>query len=440
MRLISASSLGRVAVCPASAVLPSVDSVGEAARRGTILHAYLENVPSMGREEALALVDEEYRAAAEVIDLEALPIDGTRWAQEVAFAFDVTTGRARELGRSRGRDYGTRRDTEVVGTADVIGLSRDGSMALVLDHKFGASPIAKASRNYQLKFLALAATRAYGATDARVALIHIPPSGLPWYDSATFDAFDLAVFAQELRRIVDRVAFAERSVHAGEPPLATTGEHCKWCPCLPYCPAQTALVRTVVGELEGQWERPVTPEDAARVYEKVKAAKAVLARLENALYTYAAANPIPLANGIVFGSVTEESNESVDGPTARAALLDLESGAESAIYLAAWLQGSDPTEALDVLARWAFADRACDFSTSKAAIQKAMRPVARSLDLTFAQVNRAALGAVRAAGAMSRSIHTSIKEHVPDKRTAIEIVADVQALTEQLREETTHVR
>jgi RecB family exonuclease len=402
---LSASQLQRVAVCPASAVLPRVDSVNAAAARGTALHSYLEAVPVVGRDEALASVPDEYRAACEALDLEALPVCAVRYAAEVAFALDPRTGAARELGRSMGRDYSGAKGHEIVGTADVVGLSEDGSTLAVLDYKTGrGADLAKAERNWQLRFLALAGCRTYGATSAHVALVHVHENGTAHYDSAVFDAFDLAVIAHDLARLANRVAFAERSVRAGEPPLATTGEHCKWCPCLPYCPAQTALVRTVAGEID-EWDRPVTPADAARAYERVKALKAALARVERNLYTYAAGTPIPLPNGLVLGQV-ETTREEVDGEIARRVLAEL--------------HGQD------------VADRACEWSTSKAAIERALRPVAASTEQKITHLKKSALAAIAAAGGITRNTTTSVREHAPDNRAAAQVAADMAALAASL--------
>lgn len=423
-RLLTASSLQRYAICSASAVLPQVQSVSEAATRGTWLHRFAEEVPKLGREEALANVPDEYRAAAECIEVAALPLDAMRYAQEVTFAYDVVTGVAREVGRGLTREqaYANLAPAEIGGTADVVGISEDGLTVIIFDFKFGHSPIAKAAANWQIRFLVMAAARAYGAIQGRGALIHVKTNGLPFYDAAAFDAFEVALIAHETAGLYERAARAEQAHRAGEVPPCTTGEHCRYCPSLAYCPAQTSLVRTVVGELEaGDLDRPLTVATAAEAWQRVKAIEAWAKRAKAVLVTYAAGNPIPLPGGLVLGSVTEAANERVDGATARAVLLDLEGGAEGAIYFASWVTGSDPTPALDALAGWAFADQACEFSTSKTAIEKALRPVAQSLGLTFAAVNRAALGAVRAAGAMSRPTVTTVKEHVPSERAAIEV-------------------
>jgi hypothetical protein len=406
-RLLTASSLGRYAVCPASAVLPRVESVPhERTTRGSVIHRCLELVAQVGREEALAEVPDEYRAACEAIDLDALPLDGMRWAQEVSFAYDVATGRARVIGHGLSREeaYQGLAPTEVTGTADSVGISADGLTVYVTDYKTGRTEIARAAINWQLRFLALASTRAYGAVHARVALIHIPDSGLPWYDPASFDAWEVDGVALELRRLWDRVAFAAASVAAGEPPLCTTGDLCRWCPSLPYCPAQTALVRQVARDVEEGRDLAgaLTPATAAAAWERVKSIKAAVKRAESAIYTFAAGSPIPLPGGLVLGPV-ETTREEVDGAVARAVLGELHG--------------------------WDVADRACEFSTSKAAIERALRGVAATTGKKITHLKRDALEAIGEARGITRKTTTTIKEHVPSDRAALEIAELTEAMT-----------
>jgi hypothetical protein len=414
VRLLTASSLQRYAMCAASAVLPRVESAPhERTVRGSAIHSFLEAVPVVGREEALATVPEEWRAACALIDLDALPLDGAKVAQEVTYAFNVATGKARELGRSLGRDYrGTCKATEIVGTADVVGLSADGTAVYVDDFKTGRSELARAAVNWQLRMLALAACRTYGARRAHVSLIHIEDNGTAWADRASFDAFDLDVIAADLRALVARVREAAEAVAAGASPTCTTSDLCRWCPSLTYCPAQTALVRTVIGELDtdpaGGFATPVTVEQASTAWERLKSIKAAIKRAEQALYTYAAAHPIPLPGGMVLGPV-ETSREDVDGEIARRVLAEIH-GAE-------------------------VAERACDWSTSKAAIERALRPLATK-ERKITHLKRDALAAIAEAGGVRRNVTTSIREHVPiPDEQAKAIVNDIAQLGIELAQQ-----
>lgn len=68
------SSIYRAMHCPASCALPQVAITSDDAAQGTALHKYLELVAQIGAEKALAEVPEQYRADAEAIQLEGLPL------------------------------------------------------------------------------------------------------------------------------------------------------------------------------------------------------------------------------------------------------------------------------------------------------------------------------------------------------------------------------
>ena len=417
--MVSASSLQRVAICPAAGALPSVRTVSDAAGRGTALHAYLAAVGRVGHDEALAQVPEEHRAACAALDVSRLPVDPGGWAAEVAWALDFESGQARELGRDIGRNYPKTGPTEIVGTADVVGIGtrhlarRVIKLVYVLDYKSGRVGLARARDNWQLKFLALAAARTYGATAARIGLIKIDEDGDATYDTADLDTLDLDAVALELKKIMRAVQAARWAWSKGRAPRATTGDHCRFCNSLPYCQAQTSLIRQATGneELIESQLAPVSAEAAAQAWERVKALKAVVARAEQAIYAYAVGNPIPLPTGLLLGQV-ESSRETVDGPTVRKVLLEM-TGPQAAIYFAAWVTGASPDLALAELQRLNIAEQACEYSSSKTAIKKALKPLATAMKLKMAPLERVVLGAIAAAGGVKRTYSTSIKEFAP---------------------------
>jgi RecB family exonuclease len=396
-RLLTASALQRYDVCPGSAVLPRADSVSEAAHKGHVIHAFLEAVPQVGRDAALAAVPLEYRAACEVIELDELPLDALRFAQEVTLAYDVVTGRAREIGRGLTREqaYADLQPTEIGGTADVVGLSADGRTVVVLDYKTGYTKLAEAERNWQLRFLSLASTRAYGAISARVGLIYVHDDEEPDYHPATLDPFDVDAAALDLRRLYDRVEFSARAVEAGELPLLTKGAHCRYCPCLAFCPAQTTTLRLLAQDPNpADFRRPVTNDDAARAWIAAKALHAALDEVNRNLSAYAIAHGIRLPNGNTVGLV-ETTREKVDGEVVRHVLAE-RFGTE-------------------------VAEQACRFTSSKKAIKDALRPVAKSAGSKLAPLEREVLAAVDAAGGISVTTSTKLCEHAPSRELADQI-------------------
>lgn len=312
MTRLTASEMERASRCPASVTLPRLDAHTEAAERGTEIHAFLERIPAMGREASLALVPDAWREVCEAIDVERLP---TNLAAEVALAYDVAADTGREIGRGLRRDYSSAGANEIVGTADVVGLSQDA--VLVSDWKTGRTDTQPAALSLQLRTLALAAARAYGRDIVHVEKIRIRENGYAWRDRAVFDVFDLDEIAAEVRGIYSTVAGAD-------PPLRP-GSWCRHCPAFAACPAQTALLRRVVDGSEiDDVERmlPLSPEVARVAYERWQAMKHLMKRIEAALHAYAKEHPIPLGGHRVFGELVTEGNEKIDGEVAWTVLAD----------------------------------------------------------------------------------------------------------------------
>lgn len=379
---LTASAMSRAMMCAASCALPQVREEREDATRGTALHEYLANVSTMGLA-ALALVPEEYRADCEALDLERLPVGAGQWAAEVALAFHVPSGTARELGLGLARDYTAARDGEVCGTADVVGLTEDA--AAVVDFKSGWSDLGEAASLPQLRFLALAAARAYGKSKALVAIAPLD-RGASW-GFMELDAVELDVIEAEVVRVRLAVSIAAAEISQGRTPRLSVGSWCRLCPAWASCPAQGALVRRMASEpteLERDIMTALTPESAAKAYGRIKAARAMLGRVESALYAWAALNPIPLGDGQVLGMV-ETSKEELDGAVTRRVLAERYGQA--------------------------VADAAVEWHATKSAMKEALRAVAPKGKLGATE--KEALGAIREAGGVAVKTSTGVKEHRP---------------------------
>lgn len=384
MPLPSASKVGLAMVCPASAVLPKTDRLNDAADEGHGIHAFMRSLPSMSREEALARVQDEYRTRCEDIDLDLLP-PPSLWKAETAFAYDVETEGVRFLGYDIGRNYGPRETpTEMFMSLDAL-IIEEG-VATVLDWKTGRGRLPPADDNWQLRVQALAVQRHTGCELVRVAVVRLPDGGKPYFDWAEFGEFDLAMFASELRELARRL----------EKPEVTPvmGEHCRYCPAFEACPGQGRLLARMAGDSE-QLMRDVldtlTPETAWKAYERVRAVEGVLKRMWTALFAYAQETPIVLGDGTVFGPV-ETQKEELDAGVVRQVLGELH-GPE-------------------------VAEKACDFETSKAAIERALRLVyesrkAAGQGTTLKALKDEALAAIREAGGASVKLQTKVKEHQP---------------------------
>lgn len=311
------SGLKRVTECPASVVLPQHKSMSRPASKGTAIHAFLANVPEMGRSEALALVDEEYVAACEAIDLSTLPAcEPGSWAVEIKLAYDPVKDTARELGRGSDRDYsGAKEGEDFCGTLDVLGLTPDA--VVVIDYKSGWKDLGPVRDNMQLRSGALAACRAFDRERAHVAILRLKEDGESFYQWATLEPLELAATQQA---ILEAQAGAERAalqLANGEHPTLSQGEWCGFCPAFPTCPAKAKLaaalgsteVRTSQdGALVGStsiWELslPVlSKETAPSIVESIARAKEVVAFIEGKLDEYAKENPFELGQGWWYGA------------------------------------------------------------------------------------------------------------------------------------------
>ena len=361
----TASSIFRAAHCQGSCALVQVHSSSEASAKGRNGHRFLELVPKLGAEKALDQVPADHREFCERIELDGLPL-GPEYRQEMAFAFDASTGKARVLGQGLDREYPPLAPTEIAGTLDVIGLvdGSDGQREYIIeDYKFDGyeSHSPAPDENPQLFFGALCLSRLSSVERFRVALRHFRPDGSHWREEAEIDALDLDSFALKLRQLLDRIHAAEDTVFAGKTPEVSRGAWCRFCPAVTSCPPILAMVRAAAvdprvpaGELQammtaaGQGDITARTRAAGMAYARLKEIEDALKPWKSALYLFASETPIPLEDGRIYGMVQRPVDE-LDARKARQVL--------------AQLYSPDVAEA------------ACEFETSKAAIERAVKPI-----------------------------------------------------------------
>lgn len=377
MGLPTASGLTRALKCPASCRLPqSTREAGAPAVTGTQVHAFLEKVAELGRDAALEAVTDEraYRICA-ALDLDTLPVgDGTSWAAEVAYGWELATGAAREVGRNVGRGYPTR-PGELYGTADLVALSADRQTAFVLDVKTGRGWMPTAAESAQLRFLAMAACATYGCTSAEVGHLHVREDGSTWLERATLDALELDLFAEQLRQL-------HAQVEAREGALAE-GPWCRYCPAFSSCPTKAALACASVGA-----PAELTPQTVAAAWLRMKDVRQVLDRMEETLKEYAQQQPVSLGNGMVLGPV-ETSRDELDGAKVYATM--------------ARLYGPEVAQA------------SVELDATKKSVDRGVRVVAEQLKakgekVTLKALNEKALEAVRQAGGVLTKTRVEVRE------------------------------
>jgi hypothetical protein len=333
------------------------------------------------RDKALAVfgsVDKwkPYLEIAEAIRADDLP---TELAHEVAFAFDLITGRARELGRSIGRDYFSHGllESEIPLTVDVVGVSSDS--VFVADYKTGRSKTTEAKNNMQVGLAAVCAAQVYGRSSAVVEVIKPSMSGGRAYrDRATLDVFALDEITARMRGFSERRAAAMVDV-----PNVTVGDHCRYCPSYSHCPAWTSLaVRVGTGaELDDLRTISLTEENAGQALARAKVVKKFCERIISAVYGMAAQDPIEIFPGVMLGEKTKQGNEVLDGTIAHSVISDL--------------FDSD------------MANESAKFSVTKASIERA----ARERGLSVAPTLTAIVEEIRIRGGSDRPDTTKIREY-----------------------------
>lgn len=385
----SASATDRVIACPASQALPHVDEESSWASLGTIGHLFLQLAATEGPDKALDGIDQEHRDECEMLSLEGLPLDATKWSHEKAFAYDVGQDTGRPLGAIGHREYEVS-DDEVPGTSDVIGVTPDA--VVITDYKLGHSRLPPAKESGQLKTLALAACRALDRDRAIVSYLRPRRDGSePWTDRAELDAIDLDAHAFALTRAANQVLEARAIVAEGGTPNTTLGRHCKYCPALRVCPANTHLLRQLAGDEALQELGTLTPanvEQAAHVYERIQTVRQVLNIVEGAVFAIGSREEIPLSNGEVISEVVTK-RETLAGPVVRQVLQEL--------------YGAD------------VADAGTEYSASKTSVQRAIRPLAKERGETIKKMSADVLELVRARGGATIKHSSKVRAHAPKK-------------------------
>jgi CRISPR/Cas system-associated exonuclease Cas4 (RecB family) len=232
----TASRLGRLRHCQWWArpeVTAPEQPGGPEAERGTRIHDAIHLGTTLPIAEERACAEHARRHLAELGE----------HATEVPFVWLPATGAARQTKLTGPRQYGNAEG--ITGTADVVVKLEDGGVH-VIDWKTGQPPpfghTEPAASNAQLAFLALAATRAYGADYAEVSLGFLSDEGIRW-DEASLDALDLDAYAHELRSMLAAVSTS----------VPQPGSHCKYCNAAVVCPAATGALDIAIEQ------KPVLP-------------------------------------------------------------------------------------------------------------------------------------------------------------------------------------
>lgn len=397
------SSFDRIAACPASAALPQVHDgyPNDFRERGTAIHAYIDRIAQLRREgfpldqacvDALAEVDEQWRAACEQVDVEALG-HRTTLSTEVSLAYDWKADTGRVLTPVAPRQYEIDPDREVALTLDVAGVG--ARHVAVADFKGPYAWLPEPSRSLQLGVGALTLARIHRARSASLEYLRVRSDGSVSRWAAELDVFGIETVAERVQTMMRDVEQIRVDIYNGEViPNVTEGPWCTYCKARNTCPAKVQLVRSVLageGAKKLSLREPITPENVGHVYALVKRTKEGIRIAEKALHAYerdgAPSTPEQLGPSAIpvgeepdgsrrfYGRFERPGNEKLDGKVVYTVLAE-KFGPEAAA-------------------------KACSMEASKDSIRDVVREH-KAKDETIKEVEEGVLAAVRARGGAAR--------------------------------------
>lgn len=321
--LSSGSAIERALICGSSVALPHAYHESGYTERGTVIHAFLEACSKIGRDDALAQVDPEWREACAELNLDGLHVQ-LSLAAEVAFAYNVETDTARELGRGAGRQYHDVRENEIPCTLDVVGvrdLDSGRRRGLYTDWKSGFRNKRSIDSATQIDFGALCVARTYGCDLVEGQLVNVYEDAAPFVQSKVVELWELDAFAAELRERHAEWKRLRDDFRAGIIPTEyQTGPWCDRCPARGFCPAQTSLLRSVLSKdlFDGFLRTEPIPDDVlADAWRQVHAAQSVLSLVKSKIIGAAATRKIHLGvegdRDLWLGTVIGDGRETLDG-------------------------------------------------------------------------------------------------------------------------------
>jgi hypothetical protein len=274
--------------------------------RGTTLHAFATRV-LRGDTIAAALPDvpDAWKSTARRLDFRAIAgdLDPKSIRCEVGYAANVDTGAVRSLGEVEARAYPEPEGPEVMGTEDLEGVTALTGMAVTSDLKFGHAGATEAEHNPQVTFFARARSMLLEVPEVVGSVLHVAEDGSVHVDRHVFEWVDLDAFGYELSDTVVAVERAEEVVASGETPDVHPGPWCGYCPSAPLCPAQTALARAMLPELEAIEARvtAMTRDEGGAAFVKLQRVKAIVERVADGLKTLQRnVGPLPVSPGKVW--------------------------------------------------------------------------------------------------------------------------------------------
>lgn len=404
--LSSGSAIERSMLCEASVALPHARYESPYTMRGTAIHAYLEACSQVGREDALAQVDEEWRDVCAELNLDGLHAQ-LSLAAEVSFAYNYETDTARELGRGRARQYEDVGRNELPCTLDVVGV-RDVSQyvrrGLYTEFKSGWTTRRAIRLVGQIDFGTLCVARTYGCDVVEGQHINVHEGLAPYVQRRVIEGWEIDAFAAELREHAMRWRELRDRFDAGVMPREfNTGQWCDRCPAREFCPAVANQVRWALkarDTFDGPLRVSLDALDDAQLgqlWDDTDDAIGVLQMIRGRIKGIAASRRVRLGvtpDGLErwLGTVISEGNDKLDGEH----VFDVIAGMPPEMWIEGVSSEDVATKATTIVATKKGIDEALKTSVPRGKKAAAMRAVLEALE--------------EIPGAITNKINTDVKE------------------------------
>lgn len=326
MRL-SGSATPRVELCAASAVLPQVDHVTEAADAGSAAHEHLRDRARFGVDEAVRRLDGVI-ARWGISEREASFLR----ARLMRFEWTPPAGNMSELRLALMPDWSVKLvPAELRFISDVIMTAQfdiawaepgqliaptepgepptvpAGSALWVVDAKFGDDRyVTTIENNMQVATYSVLAARwvKWQGEPRVVPAVLFPGPGQGEWDvpEHAWGPREIDAAEKRLADMLARVDLAQRQLEAGQPLQLTEGRHCEYCPAQSRCPAKHAMIKGALDQPAPFGDSPLSLEEAAQLAAALPQLDTFVRRGREALKVFVDANgPIPLGDGVVWG-------------------------------------------------------------------------------------------------------------------------------------------
>ncbi len=223
--LPSASETERLALCRASFLRSKnqPDTSSGIAQTGTRIHEAVES----GDRAGLTLAEEQL--ADDCDQLALIVFDEVFPDWEKANTTTIKEQRLWLTHRGALRDSLRQREPSwhgsiFSGKPDLVAINED--RALVIDYKTGYLETIEASRNMQLRALAVLVESNHDVTEVSVAIVQ--PNIKPGYSIARYDERDLDLAERHLRQLLDEAQAEDAVANPGE-------KQCRYCKAKPVC-------------------------------------------------------------------------------------------------------------------------------------------------------------------------------------------------------------